>query len=106
MNRSRMSSEERSSRSKIKPYLENRGLVRGTLNERMRVCGNANCKCTRGERHRALFLVRSKDGKVEQLYIPREKEETVRQWVKNWKAVQANLEEISSSYWDRLKRKD
>ncbi len=105
MNRSQMSSRERASRSKVKPFVENKGFVRGTLNERMRVCGNPNCKCAKGERHRALFLVRSKDGKVEQLYIPKEKEDLAREWVQNWKEVQANLENVSSTYWERLKRK-
>ena len=106
MNRSGMTGEERESRSRIKPYIDHEEMVRGTLNVRSRVCGKPNCKCTRGEKHVSLFLVRSKDGKVEQLYIPRDKEETVRRWVENWHQVQDYLEEISSSYWERLKRKE
>ena len=105
MNRSGMSAKERGSRSRIKPYIEDKEIVRGTLSVRARTCGKLNCKCRKGEKHVALFLVRSKGGKVEQLYIPREKEEAARQWVKNWREVQANLEEISSSYWERLKKK-
>jgi hypothetical protein len=73
---------------------------------RERVCGKANCRCTRGEKHVSLFLTRSKDGTVEQLYIPREKEELARRWVQNYRVIQGLLERISSVYWDRLKRKD
>ncbi len=106
MNRSQMSPEERDSRSRIKPYVASEPILKGTLNERKRVCGNPNCKCARGEKHPALFLTRKRKGKTEQLYVPREKEATVRQWVRNWHEVQDHLDEISQSYWERLKRKD
>ncbi|MBU4179600.1 MAG: hypothetical protein KJ625_06650 [Actinobacteria bacterium] len=106
MNRSGMTGEERESRSRIKPYIDHEEMVRGTLSIRARTCGNPNCKCARGEKHVSLYLVRSKDGKVEQLYIPKDREEPVRRWVENWHEVKANLEEISSSYWERLKRKE
>jgi len=42
---------------------------------------------------------------MEQLYIPQEKEELVREWVNNYHNVQQLLEKISSIYWERLKRK-
>jgi len=51
-------------------------------------------------------MTRRKDGKIEQLFIPREKEELVRKWVNNYNDVQELLEKISSIYWDRLKKKD
>ncbi|NIR15911.1 MAG: hypothetical protein GWN86_19095, partial [Desulfobacterales bacterium] len=68
------------------------GFVRGTVSVRERVCGKANCRCTRGEKHVSLFLTRSKDGTVEQLYIPREKEELARRWVENYRVIQGLLE--------------
>jgi hypothetical protein len=106
MNRSQMTKRERESRSRLKPYIGSQGFVRGTLSVRERLCGKANCKCTRGEKHVSLFLTRSKDGTVEQLYIPREKEELARRWVENYRVIQGLLERISSVYWDRLKRRD
>ena len=101
-----MTKLERDSRSRIKPYIGYKEFVRGTLSIRERVCGKPNCKCQRGEKHVSLFLTRGKDGKIEQLYIPKQKEELVRKWVKNYHDVQQLLEKISSLYWDRLKRKD
>jgi hypothetical protein len=105
MYRAQMTKRERESRSRLKPYIGSRGFVRGTLSVRERVCGKANCRCTRGEKHVSLFLTRSKDGTVEQLYIPREKEELARRWVENYRVIHGLLERISSVYWDRLKRK-
>lgn len=105
MYRSQMTKEERENRSQLKPYISHRGFVRGTLSVRGRVCGKPNCRCTRGDKHVSLFLTRSKDGKLEQLYIPKQKEGLVRRWVEDYRLVQGLLERISSVYWDRLKRK-
>lgn len=105
MYRSQMSKEERESRSRLKPYVSYKEFVRGTLSVRERVCGKPNCKCRRGQKHVCLVLTRSKDGKSEQLYIPREKEALVREWVQNYHLIQGLLEGISSVYWDKLKRK-
>ena len=105
MYRSQMTKEERENRSRLKPYLSYREFVRGTLSVRERVCGKPTCKCTRGAKHVSLFLTRSKAGRIEQLYIPKEKEELVRRWVQNYRDVQQLLEKISSLYWDRLKGK-
>jgi hypothetical protein len=101
-----MSPEERDSRSRVKPYIVGEPMLKGTLNERKRVCGKPNCKCARGEKHSGLYLIRNKKGKTEQLYVPKEKEAEVRQWVRNWHEVQDRLDDISRSYWERLKRKD
>ena len=105
MHRSQMTREEREFRSRLKPYIGYQELLRGTLSVRERVCGKPNCRCTKGKKHISLFLSRGKNGKVEQLYVPKEKEELVRRWVKNYRDVQKLLEKISSAYWDRLKRK-
>ena len=105
MYRSKMTKEERENRSRLKPYVSYREFVRGTLSVRERVCGKPNCKCRRGTKHVSLFLSRSKDGKIEQLYIPKNKEELVRRWVQNYRDLQQLLEKISSLYWNRLKEK-
>ena len=106
MHRSQMTKEERDSRSRLKPYISYKEFIRGTLSVRERVCGKPNCKCQRGEKHVSLFLTRSKDGKIEQLYIPKEKEQLVHQWVKNYRDAQELMEKISSIYWHKLKKKE
>lgn len=106
MKRSQMGAKERDGRSRANRSIAGKPMIKGTLNERMCVCGKPNCRCSRGEKHPALYLVRRKKGHVEQLYISREKEASVREWVKNWHEVQDHLEDISQSYWERLKRKD
>jgi len=105
MYRSKMTKIERESRSRLKPYISWKEFMRGTPTIRKQTCGKPNCRCVRGEKHLCLVLTRSFSGKIEQLYIPKEKEEMAKEWVKNWRDIQDLLENISSAYWARLKKK-
>jgi hypothetical protein len=106
MYKAQMTKQERESRSRLKPYISHRELLKGSLTVRRQKCGKPNCKCASSDyRHICLYLTRRKDGKIEQLFIPKEKEELVRQWVNNYQDVQKLLEKISSIYWERVKRK-
>ncbi|MEW6214017.1 MAG: DUF6788 family protein [Nitrospirota bacterium] len=106
MRRSQMTREERESRSRLKPYISYLELLKGSLTMRKQTCGRPNCKCAKGGyKHSYLYLTAKREGKLEQLYIPKEKEELVRRWVENYRVVQELLEKISSIYWDRLKQK-
>lgn len=106
MRRVQMTSKEREYRSKLKPYISYQELLKGSLSVRRQKCGKPNCKCAKTSyRHICLYLIRRKDGKFEQLFIPKDKEELVRQWVNNYRNVQEMIEKISSIYWDKLKKK-
>lgn len=106
MYKAQMTKQERESRSRLKPYISHRELLRGSLTVRKQKCGKPNCKCANSDyRHICLYLTRRKDGKIEQLFVPKEKEELVCQWVNNYQDVKKLLEKISSIYWDRVKRK-
>ena len=107
MQRVQMTSKEREYRSKLKPYISYQELLKGSLSVRRQKCGKPNCKCAKTSyRHICLYLIRRKDGKFEQLFIPKDKEELVRQWVNNYRNVQEMIEKISSIYWERLRKKD
>lgn len=106
MDRSQMSARERSLRSRLKPVISYREFLKGSLTIRKQRCGKPNCKCAKTRyRHLCLYLTRYRDGRSEQLFIPRDKEALVRQWVKNYQDAQELIEKISSLYWERLKRK-
>lgn len=62
-------------------------LIDGSLVTIARVCGNPNCKCAQGEKHRSLYLtykgqrrVPGEPAKSKTLYIPVPLEAEVRQW--------------------------
>ena len=100
-----MTQIERESRSRLKPLISRYEFLRATPTLRFQVCGKPSCKCQRGEKHTALVLTRSTDGKVEQRYVPKDQEAAVRLWVDRYREIIDLLEKISSVYWDRLKKK-
>lgn len=100
-----MTKNERESRSKLKPLISWAEFLRATPTLRQVSCGKPNCKCQRGEKHTALVLTRSTNGKIEQLYVPKDREEAVQLWTRRYRDIQELLEKISSVYWDRLKKK-
>lgn len=100
-----MTKTERESRSKLKPLISWKEFLRATPTVRSLTCGKPNCKCQQGHKHSAFVLTRITDGKAEQLHIPKDQEELAREWVDRYHEIVGLLENISSSCWDRLKRK-
>ena len=50
----------------------------------------------------SLYLVRSRRGKVQQLFVPRSWEQRVRQAVADYQQLERLLEEVSEREWKRL----
>ena len=98
-----MSARERRTRSRLAQLISQRGLLRGSLLLRRRVCGKPNCKCTRGQKHESLYLVISEGGRTRQLYVPRDWESRVRRWVEEYHRARQLMEEISRIYWDKVR---
>jgi hypothetical protein len=101
-----MSPRERELRSELKQLLLSLGLVRGNLSVRERTCGKASCHCMRGgAKHSAVYLVASENGKLRQLFIPRELEPQAREWVEAYQRLRALLEELSELHWQKLQQR-
>lgn len=100
--RSKLSPAERNFRSQIAQLASGQWFLRGTLSERSGKCGKPNCRCTRGELHKSLYLVQSQDGKFRQICVPRAWQERVRQAVKDYRRMQELIEEVSQLEWKRL----
>jgi hypothetical protein len=101
-----MSLAERDFRSKLVRLVSTGAFIRGTLSTREKMCGKPNCKCTRGEKHIALYLVVSQEGRLRQLFVPKSHEETVRQWIEQYRQAEALLEEISNIHWEKLQNRE
>jgi len=101
-----MSAQERRGRSALARLVSQRGLLRGNLLERRRVCGRPNCKCARGELHAGLYLVFSEGGKLRQLFVPKRWEARVRLWVQDYHEVRRLLEEVSRLYVEKLRQRE
>jgi hypothetical protein len=100
-----MSLPERQARSALARLVTQRGLLRGNLLERRRVCGKPNCRCARGELHASLYLVFSEGGKLRQRFIPKDWEARVRQWVRDYHEGRRLLEEITRLYYEKVRQR-
>lgn len=103
MHRSHMSAQERAVRSRLAQLVHVEPVLRATLNVREVTCGKPGCRCARGEKHLTLYAVSSQEGKPRQLFVPRDLEECVRQWVENYHKVRDLLEQVSELSWERIK---
>lgn len=100
--RSKLSAAERNFRSQIAQLASGQWFLRGTLSERSGKCGKPNCRCTRGELHKSLYLVQSQDGKFRQICVPRAWQKRIRQAVQDYRRMQELIEEVSQLEWKRL----
>ena len=101
----KLSAAERNFRSQFARLALNRWFLRGSLSERLGKCGKPNCRCTRGELHKSLYLVQSQGGKLRQICVPQAWQERVRQAVTDYHKMQELIEEVSELEWKRLKER-
>lgn len=100
--RSSIRAAEREIRSRMANVVHSKPVVRGCLITMRRVCGNANCRCARGEKHESQYLSQSRKGQAKLTYIPDELLPQVRTWIDNYQRVQRWLEEISDHQLEQL----
>jgi hypothetical protein len=89
----------------LRKILNSGGLLHGTVVQRERVCGKPNCRCTRGQKHRSLYLVVTEGGQSRQLYVPKDWEQTVRQWVEDYQRARELMEEVSRIHWRKVRER-
>jgi len=105
LRRSHLPGLERRRRSRLAQIAHALRFLRGTLSLRNVRCGKPNCHCASGEPHACLYLVQSQEGKVRQLYVPRQWEARVREAVGNHREMQQLIEELSELEWKRLRQR-
>lgn len=107
MSKSRTSYRLRKQAIELKKALGPLGdFVRGTPMLRKMTCGNPNCRCKTGERHLALCLSYSSEGKTKTPYFPLNREAQLRRWAKNYRRLLRLLDEISQINIELLQQKD
>lgn len=102
MSRTRFAAAERALRSRLAKLIHEEPVLRGTLSVRRVTCGKAGCRCAKGEKHVALFLSSSREGKIRQVFVPAALEKEIRGWVANYRQARDLLEAVSESALERL----
>ena len=70
-------------------------VLEGSLAEIGVTCGNPNCRCARGQKHRSHILKRHFRGRTQSLYVPVDMVEEARGWVEEHRRAKRLLKEIS-----------
>ena len=103
MNRSQMSAQESTLRSRLAKLVHEAPLLHATLTLRQVTCGNPRCRCGRGKRHPALYITFRRDGRAHQVFVPAALAGQARQWVANDRTVRGLLDALSRLCVERLK---
>jgi hypothetical protein len=103
--RTQLSDRERRRRSRLAQIIHQARFLRGALSLRNVRCGKPGCHCARGELHACLYLVRRQEGKLRQMFVPRQWEKRIREAIKNNQEMEQLIEELSDLEWKRLKQR-
>jgi hypothetical protein len=71
-------------------------LIQGSLTRREVRCGNASCRCARGQRHVSYHLTRKVKNRTQSVYVPVDMIEEVRRWVSAFRHAKTLLREVSA----------
>lgn len=80
-----------------------RPLMRGSVVELGGTCGNPNCRCARGEKHKKYYYSMSKKGKTRIIYLGKAREPIARQYSNNYKTLLEIVEEMTIINMELLK---
>ena len=99
---------ERRLYSRVRQILGQPGLILGSLVVMKRKCGKESCACRKNprRRHCSLYLATNYEGRRCMMYIPKEWEERVREWVGRYGAIRGALDQLSMACIRRLKSRD
>lgn len=83
-------------------------LLRGSLIERYKRCGNANCHCQKGRGHGPKYYlsVSYPKSRPKMVYVPEAYQEKVREYLKHYADAQEILKEICAINNELLRRRE
>ena len=93
----------RRSASRLRFLLNQPALLHASLHESKRTCGNASCRCSRGQLHRSHIIRVMYGGKQISVHVPAAWESRVREWIERDREIRSLLLEISTAYLQRLR---
>jgi len=82
----------------IKPFVD------GSYVEVRRRCGKDKCKCTKGEKHKGLYLMYKEKKKTKAVYIPVDMQEEVKGWVQEYRRIKGVVKEICKLQKEIIRR--
>lgn len=102
--RTDQSTKQRAALSRLRALLNDPGLLRASLIEMKRQCGNPSCRCAKAKRHWHLswYLGQSQRGRPRMKYVPRHLLAEVRLWVQRYRQARELLDLVSDENWKKI----
>jgi len=69
--------------------------IRGSLVVMNRSCGKLNCRCQKGQKHKAAYLSQSFKGKTRMIYLPQHAAKKAAEHIKNYRKAKGILNILS-----------
>jgi len=83
-------------RKQMRNKMNNLGpILQGSVTTVAVRCGNPNCRCTRGQRHRSICLSYSRQGKTQMFYLGHKLAPKAQEWVDNYRQLRRIVQELS-----------
>jgi len=71
-------------------------LIKGSISELKMACGKSECRCHKGgPKHPATYLSLYQQGKKRLVYLSKKEQKDARQWLANYKEVEAIIRELT-----------
>ena len=77
--------------------------MRGSVVELATTCGNTNCRCARGEKHKKHYFSLSTKGKTKLIYLGKTRALVAREYSDNYKTLLAIVQEMTTINMQLLK---
>lgn len=78
-------------------------VMMASMTRRRYRCGQPNCHCAVGELHEDYVVTRKVDGRTQTVRVRRGQEESVREWVENWRRQKALLRQLAASQMELIR---
>ncbi len=99
-----LSVKERQARSRLTRLVHQEPFLQGSLVDSTFKCGKDNCWCTDADKgHPACYLSMRVGSKRKMIYVPKDREKYIREWVKNYREIVKGIARVSKYCLDRFK---
>lgn len=78
-------------------------VVHGSLVEMKRTCGKPQCRCARGEKHKAFYISRRLDGKTRLDHVSKSRVKDVRKWRRNYEHLEDLVQQLTTALLQELR---
>jgi len=100
-----LTAQERQERSRLTQLVHQEPFLRGSLVDSTFKCGKDNCWCGKSSKgHPACYLSIRVGSRRKMIYVPKEQEKQMREWVKNHKEIIKRITTVSKCCLARFKK--